>query len=113
MDKIDGPIEVEVLDDGLDQEEKDRRIANGFKIREEMAKKLRAGLSVSSHYRAQWIRTGVTKVFEAIEAHSHEFNSQHDDDRISALDVLDVLNTAQAWANDAVVKLDQKVGSGD
>lgn len=68
------------------------KLKAGLARREEIRKKLEAGENVVN-YRTAWIRETASKVIDVLKQSSIEFNTKHEDDKTSALDLIDVIAT--------------------
>lgn len=68
------------------------KLKNGLARREEIRKKLEAGESVVN-YRTAWIRDSASKIIDVLKQSAIEFNAKHEDDKVSALDLVDVVAT--------------------
>ncbi len=64
-------------------------------MREQLFRALEEGLE-PDHYRIEWIRQSVNQVFDVLQTIALQFNDQHPDDKCSAQDLMDILNSAVA-----------------
>lgn len=72
--------------------ENEEKLNIGVSRRADIAKRLEAGEEVVT-YRTRWIRDTASKIVDVLKMSSIEFNSKYDDDRISTLDLVDVVAT--------------------
>lgn len=68
------------------------KLRNGLKLREELRIKIEAG-EMPQNYRTRWIRHTANKIIEALKQSSIDFNAHQENDRISNLDLVDVIAT--------------------
>jgi hypothetical protein len=69
------------------------RLQNGLRMREQIHDQLEAGTE-PDHYRVDWIRQTVLKLFDVLEEQAREFNEEHPNDLISSKDLGDALVSA-------------------
>lgn len=70
------------------------RLARGQMLRQMMFEQIEAGEKPQG-YRADWIRASAMRLIKELSACANEFNEAYSDDRISSLDLVDVVATAR------------------
>lgn len=69
------------------------RLERGVMLREAMFQAIKRGEKPTG-YRAEWLRKTAMELIATMEDCALEFNLNHEDDQISAMDLMDVLATA-------------------
>lgn len=72
----------------------EKRLQNGLAERERIRKQIQSGEHANG-YRAEWLRKSSSRVISLLQDISHEFDAIYTSDRFSALDLIDILSTAQ------------------
>jgi len=72
-----------------------RRLANANQLREFIRQQLAAGIT-PNHYRIEWIQKSCLAVIAALGDCAAAFNKAYPMDKITTLDLIDVLNTTSA-----------------
>jgi hypothetical protein len=72
-----------------------RRLANARQLREFLRKQLEAGIT-PNHYRIDFLRRGSEAVIETLSDVAEEFNHDYPLDKVTAMDLIDILNTTIA-----------------
>jgi len=80
----------------LKVKENDQRLAKGFALRKQMIKALKEGQTPTG-YRPEWIKKSSQKVIQLLKSIAYDFNFQHEDDKTSVLDMVDILNSAVSY----------------
>lgn len=70
------------------------RLQTGARRRKTIGEQLQAGLEPRGP-RVDWVQEGSQQVIELLVELGEEFNSVHDDDMVSLMDMLDILATAR------------------
>jgi hypothetical protein len=71
----------------------ENRLEHGAQLRDAMFEAIKRGEKPTG-YRAEWLRKTAMELIATMEDASLEFNLNHPDDQISAMDLMDVLATA-------------------
>jgi len=72
-----------------------QRLVNAGLLREFLRKQLEAGI-VPDHYRIDFLHRGSLAVIEALGAVADKFDHDYPMDKITAIDLIDILNTTKA-----------------
>jgi len=72
-----------------------QRRANASQLREFLRKQLEVGIT-PNHYRIDFLRNGAMAVIEALGVIADKFDHDYPMDKVTALDLIDILNTTKA-----------------
>jgi hypothetical protein len=76
-------------------ENEKQRLVNASQLREFLRKQLEAGIT-PDHYRIHWLHQSVFAVIATLGNISAAFNRAHPLDKVTALDLIDILNSTRA-----------------
>jgi hypothetical protein len=68
------------------------RLRTGFAMRDYISTQLKAGV-LPTHYRVQWIENSVDRIIDLLQILATEFNDAHPNDKASAHDLVDILQS--------------------
>lgn len=71
----------------------DKRLNRGLAKRKEMIQKLNKGIQPKG-YRVEWLKDSAYEIIDVLDEMAREFNNLHQDDKVSTLDLIDILSTA-------------------
>jgi hypothetical protein len=72
-----------------------QRLVNARQLREFLRKQLDAGIT-PDHYRIDFLQNGAAAVIAALGAIADKFDHTYPMDKVTALDLIDILNTTKA-----------------
>jgi hypothetical protein len=94
MDRADVDFTLNTLSSALHQYKE--RVNRGRQIRLSIHESIEQTGKTPEHYRVDWLKNSVVRIFHELEAIALDFNTEHTDDCCSSNDLADVLSSALA-----------------